>query len=88
MNMDELIDRAMKWAGEVAGEYSDEGEKLIIELVNRIKEIEIERDQFMEQASLRDQRDADLQQIMKINNELLKKVKELEAELTEMHYLS
>ncbi len=31
---------------------------------------ETERDQFMEQAALRDQRDVDMQEIMKINNEL------------------
>src|SRR5580698_6561267 len=35
-----LTERATQWAGEVVGEYSDEGEKLIIELVAYVKELE------------------------------------------------
>jgi len=39
--------------------------------LSRIHELEAERDQFAEQAAARDSRDHDMQEIMRINNELV-----------------
>src|SRR5258706_7227451 len=54
--------------------------KLISKVGTELDQAEAERDQFMEQVALRDQRDADMQEIMRINNVLNDRINELEAE--------
>lgn len=49
----------------------------IARLHAEVKRLAVERDQFMEAASVRDQRDADMQQIMRANNSLLTENMEL-----------
>lgn len=49
---------------------SELGTSRIYSLSTAIAKLKEERDQFAEQAAARDQRDADMQEIMRINNEL------------------
>lgn len=58
-----------------------QAQEMAKELEARIGELEAERDQFMEAAAIRDQRDIDMQEIMRVNNELLTRIRELEAEV-------
>ena len=69
--MSDLIEQAKGYIDLVMDDRNhSNGDEIMERLISRIKELEIERDQFMEQAGLRDQRDADMQEIMKINNAL------------------
>ena len=78
--MSDLIEKLLEAGRQKIGPFAPY-ETLYHKAVNRIKELETERDQFMEQAALRDQRDVDMQEIMKINNTLKGQVEELEAAL-------
>lgn len=73
----DLIERATKWAGETAGEYSDEGEKLIIELVAHIKEL----DDLLNRQKARTEEEAELRGNALNDLDAAKiRIKEFEAE--------
>jgi hypothetical protein len=59
--------------------FEENDDKLIAELADEIERLQSERDQFAEQAAMRDNRDADMQEIMRINNELKTELERLQA---------
>jgi seryl-tRNA synthetase len=65
--------------------------RMRVELANAQAEIErlrAERDQFAEQAAMRDNRDADMQELMRINNKLKAEIERLRAVIKEIHEIS
>jgi hypothetical protein len=51
---------------------------------DEIKRLQAERNQFAEQAAMRDNRDADMQELMRTNNELKAEIERLQADFTEI----
>jgi hypothetical protein len=64
----EAIHELLDSGGIPRGTFADDHVRNLVAMYNNLK---AERDQFMEQAALRDQRDIDMQEIMRINNSLV-----------------